>query len=339
MPSALVNQFRVVAEGRLPKGAQRKKRVPLSTKGMCSSPIARRKLRCKGTKDYPVPRHSVHGESGALFPGQAVHCLRIERVLKERGVRSFVFIGWKSGRPADDFSRRWFATPLAARWQGVFFIFPQTHKGNDRAGIHRPHSPAPRRSHGVVRGIHLRRRKKHQRSLLGRDAERPKVHHQLSAHGSGVGTDLRDHKLEGIAEEVKSPNRPASGGFLPPDLPLFPSCLQLSISLGLDLMLTPGQHVLRRDVADRTVQACVVVMLDVALQQAPRIFQRQWRSWPDALSFERFVSAFVLIARLRIRHGVVLRVVPEIRMTWLKSLAMNWMSPSVIDSRRSQLTR
>jgi hypothetical protein len=32
-------------------------------------------------------------------------------------------------------------------------------------------------------------------------------------------------------------------------------------------------------------------MIDVALHQTPRIVQRQWRSRPDALSFERFVSA------------------------------------------------
>jgi len=38
-----------------------------------------------------------------------------------------------------------------------------------------------------------------------------------------------------------------------------------------------------RDVANRTVQANVVVMLDVALHQSPRIFQRQRRSRPDAL--------------------------------------------------------
>jgi spermidine synthase len=51
----------------------------------------------------------------------------------------------------------------------------------------------------------------------------------------------------------------------------------------MDLLLTPGEHVLRRDVADRTVQSDVVVMVDVALHQTPRIFQRQWRSRPDAL--------------------------------------------------------
>src|SRR4029079_4195549 len=38
----------------------------------------------------------------------------------------------------------------------------------------------------------------------------PKVHHQLGAHGSGIGTDFRDHKLEGVAEEVTSCCRAAN---------------------------------------------------------------------------------------------------------------------------------
>ena len=62
----------------------------------------------------------------------------------------------------------------------------------------------------------------------------------------------------------------------------------------MDLLLTPGEHVLRRDVADCAVQADVVVMLDVALHQTPRIFQRQGCSRPDALSLERFVPTFDL---------------------------------------------
>jgi hypothetical protein len=53
----------------------------------------------------------------------------------------------------------------------------------------------------------------------------------------------------------------------------------------MDLLLTPRQHVLRRDVAGGTVQADVVVMLHVALDQTPRIFQRQRcsRSKPVAI--------------------------------------------------------
>jgi hypothetical protein len=45
----------------------------------------------------------------------------------------------------------------------------------------------------------------------------------------------------------------------------------------MDLRLTPGEHVLRRDVPNRAVQANIVVMLDVAFHQTPRIVQRQSR--------------------------------------------------------------
>ena len=69
---------------------------------------------------------------------------------------------------------------------------------------------------------------------------------------------------------------------------------QLAVAFRVDLLLTARQHVLRRDVAGGTVQADVVVMLHVALDQTPRIFQRQWRSRPDALPFERRVPAFDL---------------------------------------------
>src|ERR1035438_8867606 len=68
----------------------------------------------------------------------------------------------------------------------------------------------------------------------------------------------------------------------------------------MDRLLTPGEHLFRRDVADGTVQADVVVMLDVALPQTPRIVQRQWRSGPDAFSFERLVPRFDFSVRLGI---------------------------------------
>src|SRR5947209_16432700 len=49
-----------------------------------------------------------------------------------------------------------------------------------------------------------------------------------------------------------------------------------------DLLLTAGEHVLRRDIANGTVQADIVVVFHVALHQPPRILQRQRRSRPDA---------------------------------------------------------
>ena len=95
-----------------------------------------------------------------------------------------------------------------------------------------------------------------------------------------------------------------SRSLLSANLPLFSRHLQLPIPLGVDLPLTPGEHVLRGDVANRAVQANIVVMLDVALHQTPRIVQRQWRSRPDALSLERFVPTFDFSVRLGIlRRG------------------------------------
>ncbi len=56
----------------------------------------------------------------------------------------------------------------------------------------------------------------------------------------------------------------SSRGLLPTNLPLFSRRLQLAIPLGMNLLLTAGEHVVRRDVADGAVQADVVVILDVS---------------------------------------------------------------------------
>jgi hypothetical protein len=68
-----------------------------------------------------------------------------------------------------------------------------------------------------------------------------------------------------------------SRSLLPTNLPLFSRYLQLSIPLGVDFPLVTGEHVLWRDVANRAVQANIVITFDVALHQTPRIFQRQRR--------------------------------------------------------------
>jgi len=80
------------------------------------------------------------------------------------------------------------------------------------------------------------------------------------------------------------------------NLPLFSRLLQLPIPLAMDLLLTTGEH----DVADGTVQTDVIVVFDVALHQSPPFVQRQWRSRPGALSFERFVLPFDFPVRLGI---------------------------------------
>ena len=48
-------------------------------------------------------------------------------------------------------------------------------------------------------------------------------------------------------------------------LPMFLRLLQFSIPVSLNLLLMPGEHVLRRDVTDSTVQTDVVVTLCVTL--------------------------------------------------------------------------
>src|SRR5437899_13030106 len=88
-----------------------------------------------------------------------------------------------------------------------------------------------------------------------------------------------------------------------------------------------GDHVLRRDIPDGTIQADVVVMLDVGLHQTPRIVQRQWRSRPDALAFERFVPTLDFSVRLRIVGEVLTWVMPEIRMNSLKPLVGGMVRP------------
>ena len=70
----------------------------------------------------------------------------------------------------------------------------------------------------------------------------------------------------------------------------------------MDLLLPPSKHVLRRDVARRAVQPNVVVVVHVSAYQTPCIIERQWRSWPDALPFERFVPALDLPVRLRVKR-------------------------------------
>src|SRR6202167_616446 len=63
----------------------------------------------------------------------------------------------------------------------------------------------------------------------------------------------------------------SSRGLLAVTLALLSGGFQLAVAFGVDFLLTPRQHILRRDVADGTVQADVVVMLDVSLHQAQRI--------------------------------------------------------------------
>lgn len=70
-------------------------------------------------------------------------------------------------------------------------------------------------------------------------------------------------------------------------VPLFPRRFQLPVSFGLNLLLSSSEHVLWREVANGTVQANVVVMLNVAGYEEPRIDQRERVAHSDALALQR----------------------------------------------------
>jgi hypothetical protein len=74
-------------------------------------------------------------------------------------------------------------------------------------------------------------------------------------------------------KEFMVAHRFLSRGPLAAIVPLLPRRLQFPIPGELNLLLMPGEHVLRRDVSDGAVQTHVVVMRDVTLDQTPRIFQ------------------------------------------------------------------
>ena len=105
----------------------------------------------------------------------------------------------------------------------------------------------------------------------------------MAAHGISIGAGTR--QLPDGRLPLSNPFHQLRGP-LAVILPLFPRRLQLPIPLGVNLLLVPCEHVFRRDVADGAVQTEVVVMLDVTLNQTPRIFERQRRARTDALSFE-----------------------------------------------------
>ena len=80
------------------------------------------------------------------------------------------------------------------------------------------------------------------------------------------------------SELPRDPAFPSSGSLLPTKKPTFSRRLRLLIPLGVYRLLTPVEHVLRRNVADGTVQADIFVMLDVAIQFGSNDAQLSWRS-------------------------------------------------------------
>ena len=82
-----------------------------------------------------------------------------------------------------------------------------------------------------------------------------------------------------------------SSRLLRADLAQPASLFEFAVARGVDLGLTVGLHVLRSNEADRAVQTHGVVVIDVALGQAPRILQRQRRSRTDAFRLQGLVPA------------------------------------------------
>jgi hypothetical protein len=85
-----------------------------------------------------------------------------------------------------------------------------------------------------------------------------------------VLTEPSNSRMVGKPEVIRlHPSR----GLPATNLPVFPRRLQLSVPLGVNLLLMPGKHVLRRDVSDGAVQTHVIAMLHVSSHQTPRNFE------------------------------------------------------------------
>ncbi len=69
------------------------------------------------------------------------------------------------------------------------------------------------------------------------------------------------------------------------ELSLAARLFQLAIACGVNLGLSSGEHIVRRHIADGTVQTHGVVVIHVGLNQAQRIFPGQRCAGPDALRF------------------------------------------------------
>ena len=72
---------------------------------------------------------------------------------------------------------------------------------------------------------------------------------------------------------------------LPAKLSLATCLLQLAIPCGMELGLWPGEHIVRRDIADGPVKAHGVVVIHVVLNQTQCIFPGQWCKGANALRF------------------------------------------------------
>src|SRR5262249_40903293 len=105
----------------------------------------------------------------------------------------------------------------------------------------------------------------------------------------------------GVYLSMSPPSYPSArllSCLLTPPLLFFSGLLQFLIALGPDRLGAAFQLVERCQVADRAVQANSVVMVDVARQQALRLFDRRRHARSEAFPFERLMPALDLAVRL-----------------------------------------
>ena len=76
--------------------------------------------------------------------------------------------------------------------------------------------------------------------------------------------------------------------------------MEFQIALGEDRILSVGESIGRRYVAQGTVQPYSIIMGDETFDQSPGIIERQRHARPQTIPFERFVPAFDLAVALRI---------------------------------------
>src|ERR1700761_9450182 len=82
--------------------------------------------------------------------------------------------------------------------------------------------------------------------------------------------------------------------------PPFSRGIQLAIPIREDLPVATGHLVRRRDVADRAVQADLVVMRHELRDESPRLLQAQRHLDPDAFALKRLVPPLDLPVALGI---------------------------------------
>ena len=84
------------------------------------------------------------------------------------------------------------------------------------------------------------------------------------------------------------------------DFTLLAGVFQLLVALGKDVSMAAGETIGWGDVAQRAMEASLVVMVDEGACHSPGILQAQGRLRADGLLLERAMKAFDLAVALRI---------------------------------------